>query len=503
MNPRLPSRYAILLLGAAACASPELESSSPLGLDRNPPLADRDVLLGGAPDKASIERLQFAAAVKPKSHSALREFQSPVKSQGKRGVCSIFSTAALMEHLYIKEGTIKNPDFSEQYLQWSAKFEVGSFPATSGSSAFYNLAAIKSFGIVEEYEWPYEIAQWNVDNDPACDGTDEQPTHCYTNGHPTDEIKASHKFFLPTNKALHPLDIKSHILSKGTGVVVGFDFFYQAWNHRLSTLPTSEENWAKGIVLYPNDTDVEKSLEERAGHSILIIGWDDEMEVARRDENGDVMVDEEGEPVMEKGFYLFKNSWGTNSFGIDHPHGAGYGWVSQKYMHEYADARIAGLPKNITLPPEECDDGHDNDHDGLFDCQDDVCAATALCLTDPVDPATEVVLSGAGGSIPDDDQIGLSLPLAVEQPGTVVEAHLDLDIGHSYRGDLLILVKKGEKVAVVLDREGGSDNDVVGSFVLPDFAGEPVAGNWELVVIDTAALDVGTVNSWTLRATVQ
>ncbi len=93
------------------------------------------------------------------------ELQSPVKSQGSRGVCSIFSTVALMEHLYLKEGTLADPDFSEQYLQWSAKFEVGSFPNTSGSNANSNLRAINRFGIVDEQAWPYESQPWKSGDD--------------------------------------------------------------------------------------------------------------------------------------------------------------------------------------------------------------------------------------------------------------------------------------------------------------------------------------------------
>lgn len=35
-----------------------------------------------------------------------------------------------MEHLYIKEGTITDPDVSEQYQQWSTKFLLKVFTHT-------------------------------------------------------------------------------------------------------------------------------------------------------------------------------------------------------------------------------------------------------------------------------------------------------------------------------------------------------------------------------------
>jgi hypothetical protein len=63
-------------------------------------------------------------------------------------------------------------------------------------------------------------------------------------------------------------------------------FFYQSWNHRGSVLPVSSEYWREGIVLYPNAKDREESLKKRAGHAILIVGWDDDKEVAVVDDKG-------------------------------------------------------------------------------------------------------------------------------------------------------------------------------------------------------------------------
>ena len=147
-------------------------------------LADIDILMHAAPDNDSLPLEGKTDAVYPEKHSELVQLQSPVRSQGRRGVGSIFSTVALMEHLYIREGTITDPNFSEQYLQWSVKFEENSFPNSSGSNAYYNLRAINRHGIVDEITYPYETTQWGVDDDEECDGEDDQPTRCYTNGEP-------------------------------------------------------------------------------------------------------------------------------------------------------------------------------------------------------------------------------------------------------------------------------------------------------------------------------
>ncbi|HVE87316.1 MAG TPA: M28 family peptidase [Myxococcales bacterium] len=76
---------------------------------------------------------------------------------------------------------------------------------------------------------------------------------------------------------------------------------------------------------------------------------------------------------------------------------------------------------------------------------------------------------------------------------------LDLDITHTYRGDLVVtLTSPSGKSAVVSNRAGGSADNIKGSFDLSAFAGEPVAGDWKLSVQDAARVDEGTLNSWGL-----
>src|SRR5688500_7306267 len=152
--------------------------------DSDAPLSDYDALMNGAPTNADLPFQIKADGPAPVVHTELLDLQSPVRSQGKRGTCSIFATAALMEHLYIAGG-MEDPDFSEQYLQWSSKFEVGAFRDTSGSNAQVNLQAINRFGIVSEDAWRYEALEWGELEDPQCVEVDgKKPTHCYTNGQP-------------------------------------------------------------------------------------------------------------------------------------------------------------------------------------------------------------------------------------------------------------------------------------------------------------------------------
>jgi len=84
---------------------------------------------------------------------------------------------------------------------------------------------------------------------------------------------------------------------------------------------------------------------------------------------------------------------------------------------------------------------------------------------------------------------------------TIDSLKLDLDLAHTYRGDLKVtLTSPSGKSAVISDRAGGSADDLKGSFDLAQFAGEKTAGEWTLTVEDKAKRDTGTLNSWTLTA---
>jgi hypothetical protein len=459
----------------------------------DPALIPIDVLLDGAPPNSELANEDKADQNFPPVYTDILETQSPVKSQGSRGVCSIFSTAAYMEHLYILEGTKPDLDVSEQYLQWSAKFEVGSFPNTSGSNARANLEAISRFGVPEEEAWPYETTEWNSSNDEACTGEDDQPTRCYTNGEPPESALDAEKFFLPRSRwmSTRPRSIKAQMFNKQQGVVVGLTFFYQAWNHRRSELPTNRDYWNEGYVLYPNEDDERISLEKRAGHSILLIGWDDTLEVPRMDSAGNVITDENGDPVMERGFFLFKNSWGTGSFGKNAPCD-GCGYISQRYVEEYGSARVADLPE-IEVVPEVCGDGIDNDNNGASDCDDAVCAAEAICQESSI--IIDFPVDG-GAAIPDNDPEGLVIPVAVTDEGTIDTLALSVNIEHTYRGDISVdlITPSGDSIRVHEPNFESEDN-LERTFVVDGVAGQELSGEWQLRIIDHARVDEGSLIS--------
>jgi subtilisin-like proprotein convertase family protein/C1A family cysteine protease len=460
-------------------------------------LTDPDVLLSGAPNKADLVD-EKTDQIPPKQFD-LMAYQSPVKSQGSRGVCSIFATTALMEHLYIKEGTYTNADFSEQYLQWSVKNEVGSFPNTSGSSAEDNLRAISRYGIVNEELWPYESYQWSSSNDPECTSSgDGLPIKCYTNGDPPQAAKDGQKWKLPQSRWISSRanSIKAFMVNKNQGVIVGGTFYYQAWNHGRSTLPVSSDYKRKGYVLYPNAKDKEESLKNRAGHAFLLMGWDDDLEVQSLNEQGQPAVDGSGNPIKQKGFFLFKNSWGTGSFGQENPKGAGYGWIAYKYVEELS-AVGADLPVMET-PNEICNDDLDNDRDGDKDCDDSDCTSNPACQGG----GTLYFESTGSVSIPDNTPAGASSTIQVGSPGTIHALSVGVDISHTYSGDLEIhLIHPDGTDSTIHSRNNQSTPDIKKTIPVDAFNGKDMQGTWTLKVIDKASQDSGTLNKWSLSFT--
>ena len=466
-------------------------------LDNDPPLSGEDEVKGDFPGNDNLPEEGKADAVYPKQWNELKNLQSPVKSQGSRGVCSIFATTAQVEHLYIKAG-MQNPDFSEQYMQWSVKNQVGSFPHTEGSDGSSNLDSVVDYGTVEESAWPYESSPWTSSNDAQCTGGENLPTKCYTNGEPPASATSARKFKLPSNRWINtsPTSIKAHLTTAKTGVVVGMTFFYQSWNHRRSALPVNSEFWSKGYVTYPNAEDKTKSLEQRAGHAILIIGWDDELAVPTRDKDGNIVKDAQGNPVVEKGFWLFKNSWGTSSFGTQHANGAGYGWLSMKYVQEYGSGAIAEPP---TLGPQAeaaCGDGLDNDGDNATDCDDSDCASSPDCQSNPT---VKTYNQSPNASIPDNNPTGVSTTIAVPDSGTVGSVKLTVDIQHTYRGDLTVQLIHAGQTQTIWAEEGGSADNIMSTVDVSGFTGSALSGDWTLKVVDSAAQDTGTIRTWKLE----
>jgi Zn-dependent metalloprotease/subtilisin-like proprotein convertase family protein len=104
-------------------------------------------------------------------------------------------------------------------------------------------------------------------------------------------------------------------------------------------------------------------------------------------------------------------------------------------------------------------------------------------------------------AIPDNNTTGITSNLAVTGNGTVGSLSLSLNITHTFRGDLVVtLIAPDNSTFVVSNRAGGSaDNIVINNQAITTFNGKTAAGTWRLRVQDLAAVDVGTLNSWSLN----
>jgi C1A family cysteine protease len=469
MRIRLLATALLALPLFAACATTDGDEG-PTPFDDDYPVSPGDIN-AGAPANDTLPDDNKADAVYPAKFEL--GDQSPVKSQGSRGVCSIFSATAQIENLYIKAGMpVADADFSEQYLQWAAKNLSGGFRNTEGSTSDVNLRTAVQYGTVKEVAWPYESAPWTATNDAECvTGGENLPTKCYTNGEPPATIAQAEKFKLPSSRWVNTNSIKAHITAKKTGVNVGLTFFYQSWNHRRSQLPVNTEYWQQGYVTFPNADDQRVSLEKRAGHAIHIIGWDDDLEVAMRDKDGNPILDADGNPRKEKGFWLFKNSWGTAGFGINHPTGAGYGWLSYRYVSQYGSAVTAEVPT--------IGGGGGGGTGGT--------------------PRSYTAMPNT--AIPDNAPAGISNTINVTDTGALGEVKVTVDISHTYSGDLVVSLVKGSTVKVLSQNVGGSADNIQKTFTVTGLEGQALAGGWTLKIVDDAAQDVGTLNSWKLDVT--
>lgn len=306
--------------------------------------------------------------------------QSSVKNQAARGSCSIFSALGFVEYFLMKNG-VANPDLSEEYLQYLMSIRHS---GASGSSTPANFQWIPTRGVATEAELPYigetwATAQYSTLSQQRCGTLADLPLAMCLTGHrdpallnQTDETlllaggpyydpqfqtaRASARQFVTgygsrIGRARYMFDetaIKT-LLSQGIPVFLDIDVYYGAWNHRKAdtlrtapeagghTIGRSLQAWSAGEVGYPevDSLDYVLTQQEPAGHSVLIVGYDDQRVITTNYKLADGTYKTE----TYTGVYYFKNSWGTFSFGSQFKIGEeifpGYGAITQKYAHEY------------------------------------------------------------------------------------------------------------------------------------------------------------------------
>ncbi len=161
----------------------------------------------------------------------------------------------------------------------------------------------------------------------------------------------------------------------------------------------------------------------------------------------------------------------------------------------------------------------------------DIEPPTVSCIGTP-GPVPGSATDAPALAIPDNDPIGVSTTITVTDAGPVLDMNVDLDISHTWVGDLIVTLESpGGTVVTLIDQMGVpastfgcSNNDmqvtlddeavdpiedecssspISGSYTpeqaLSAFDTEEVMGDWILTVSDNAGGDTGMINSWTLN----
>jgi len=315
---------------------------------------------------------------------------TPVKAQASRGTCSIFSAVALLESMMVRDlNMVSSIDLSEEWVEFLAM--SSSMSTTDGSNASTNLSLIQRYGVVSEKSLPYLTNTWKSVNESELtkercgevSGTRYEKTCLLGHWDPrllnktanslvnseseSEREMAVLKQSAASNKAnflanylrrasYYDYSVRSDsaiksLLDRDIPLTMGIDFYYGAWNHgRAGTygIGRNLENFNKGIIGVPVRGSVDsvesRKSDRQAGHSVLIVGYDDRKEVNLSIK----MTDGTTKDFTFTGVYYIKNSWGTSGFGkdfeIDGVKYPGYGMIPYAYANTYG--RFTRLPVN-------------------------------------------------------------------------------------------------------------------------------------------------------------
>jgi hypothetical protein len=343
----------IMLISISTVYGSDFAFESPY-IESRPAINDLDDKLG-LPTKTDV-------------HSLIA-LQTSVKSQKSRGTCTMFTTMGMIEHLFIKErNASKSIDLSEEWMEYI----IMTKKQTEGSSTSKNFKAALKNGFTTEKMWPYLGKRWRELTDSplaseTCSHLEGPKLQSCLLGHRdpdfltmSDELLMQRDFefyniksdALSNISVLNDLIVKKksyrlkklsdvkRLLSEGTALIMGTKLYYGSWNHsktdKLEIQKRDKSKWYKGIVAYPEPGSKDRriSFEQGGGHSLIIVGYDDEKVIESR------MLMEDGtwKEFSYKGVYYFKNSWGVRGSGkrfvLDGVTYPGYGMITQKYAHE-------------------------------------------------------------------------------------------------------------------------------------------------------------------------
>lgn len=111
-----------------------------------------------------------------------------------------------------------------------------------------------------------------------------------------------------------------------------------------------------------------------------------------------------------------------------------------------------------------------------------------------------------GVTIFDNTQGGIERTLSIPDNGQLDTIEIELDITHTYIGDLVVRLISPSGTSVVLhNQSGGSADNLIRTYGVKNTSslqvlkGESISGNWRLNVSDRANADQGKLNHWAIK----
>ncbi len=123
----------------------------------------------------------------------------------------------------------------------------------------------------------------------------------------------------------------------------------------------------------------------------------------------------------------------------------------------------------------------------------------------PISVRTRVFERTPAIAIPDNHPVGISDTISVGESAMVTSVGVSVEIRHTYRGDLQVLLIGPDGTSVMLhNRRGGGRDNLVQSYDanntpgLSQLVDRLARGNWTLQVRDRARVDIGMLDRWSL-----
>ncbi len=101
-------------------------------------------------------------------------------------------------------------------------------------------------------------------------------------------------------------------------------------------------------------------------------------------------------------------------------------------------------------------------------------------------------------AIPDNDASGAQSTISVPDRIEFIALTVEVELEHTYIGDLVLELSHGGRTVTLQSREGGSQQNLLKSFSPIGFGGLNAQGDWVLKVTDQAARDEGSIKRWTV-----